>query len=142
MRRTIMLVQRFSLIAFLAIAGFCFGQTSPTPTATAPFSPFAEKTGIDGRIKMSPSHPGPERPGMQNSSPLANAIFVLTDKSGATTEFTTDEQGHFKISLAPGHYTASRKGGNTKIGHCGPFDAFVVAGQMTHVEWTCDSGMR
>ena len=79
---------------------------------------------------------------MQNSAPLANAVFVLTDKSGATTEITTDEQGHFKIAVAPGHYIVTRKGGNTKIGRCGPFDAFVVPGQMTHVEWTCDSGMR
>jgi hypothetical protein len=29
-----------------------------------------------------------------------------------------------------------------RVRHCGPFAIDVVAGQMTKVEWKCDTGMR
>jgi hypothetical protein len=41
----------------------------------------------------------------------------------------------------PGHYSVARKG-QGKIGRCGPFDIDVMNGQITKVEWRCDSGMR
>jgi hypothetical protein len=126
-------LRNVTLIAFLAFAGFCLGQTSPLPA----------NTGIDGIISVAPIHPGPERPGIPNSNPLANTTFVVANQAGgAASEFTTDDQGHFKILLEPGHYTVAKKGAPTKIGRCGPFEAFVVAGQINHVEWRCDSGMR
>ena len=127
-------LRSFSLISFLTFAGFCFGQSSPEST------PAIGKTGIDGLIMVAPSHPGPARPGIENSRPLANTTFIAA-KTGSSTEFTTDEQGHFRVLLEPGQYSITRKG-QGKIGRCGPFDAFVVSGQLTHVEWQCDSGMR
>jgi hypothetical protein len=127
-----------SLIAFLTFAGVCCAQTSPPP----PPSPQAGHTGIEGRIYVAPIHPGPERPGVLNSKPLANTTFVATNESGANSEFTTDDQGQFKAVLTPGHYTVTKKGAQQKIGRCGPWDALVVAGQFNHVEWRCDSGMR
>jgi Prealbumin-like fold domain len=132
-----MLLQRFSLTVFLSFAGFCFAQT-PSPLTT----PEKMNTGIDGVLTIAPTHPGPVRPGVASSKPLANATFVISNQSGSTTEFATDEQGHFKVSLEPGQYTITRKGAQSKIGRCGPFEARVAAGQMTHVEWQCDSGMR
>jgi hypothetical protein len=133
------MLKSLSLIIFLALAGFCFAQSSPGPTSPPPFP---EKTGVDGLITMSPTHPGPTRPGMENSKPMANTTFVMKGPNDSTQEFTTDEQGHFKIAVAPGHYTVTKKGGTTKIGRCGPFDVLVASGQMTHVEWNCDTGMR
>ena len=108
----------------------------PMPTAAK------GHTGIDGMITVGPAHPGPVRPGVESSRPLANTTLVAANQSGPSTEFTTDEQGHFKVLLEPGQYTITRKGPQSKIGYCGPFEAFVVAGQITHVEWRCDSGMR
>jgi len=99
-------------------------------------------TGIEGRITISPSHGGPVRVGESGSRPLANTTFVATTDKGVSAEFTTDDQGHFKVLLEPGHYTVTKKGATTKIGRFGPFDALVVAGQMTRLEWQCDSGMR
>ena len=126
---------RSSVVSFLALAGFCYAQPSPTPMLQA-------QTGIEGHINVSPAHGGPVRVGEQGSKPLANATFVATNQSGAGTEFTTDDYGWFKISLAPGHYTVTRKGPQKGIGHYGPFDIEVVAGQTTRVDWRCDSGMR
>ena len=99
-------------------------------------------TGVEGVIAVSPVHGGPSRLGLPDSRPLANVAFVVQNENGTVTSFTTDDQGRFRISLAPGHYTVSikeRKGG---IGRYGPFDVDVAAGKMTSVQWTCDSGMR
>jgi hypothetical protein len=128
-----MLLRALSLISFLSFAGFCFGQTSPMAT---------NESGIEGVITVSPSHGGPVRVGEQSSKPLANVPFVVATEKGAVGEFTTDDQGHFKITLSPGHYSVVRKGAQSKIGRFGPFDVEVSAGQMTKVEWRCDSGMR
>jgi hypothetical protein len=131
-----MRLQRLSLVGFLVFAGFCYAQTSPTPM------PEAAETGIEGVITLSPTHPGPVRPGMISSKPLANATFVVGNENGAVAEFTTDAQGRFKVSLAPGHYTVTKKDQQKGIGRHGPFDVDVTAGQMTKVEWQCDTGMR
>lgn len=100
------------------------------------------ETGIEGVITISPIHGGPVRPGIPSSKPLANTTFVVSNATSAVTEFTTDDQGRFKIALAPGHYSVAKKGEQHKIGRCGPFEVDVGAGQVTRVEWQCDSGMR
>ena len=100
------------------------------------------ETGIEGVVTISPSHGGPVRPGIPSSKPLANATFSVANETGVVAEFTTDEQGRFKVALAPGHYRVTKKGQQTKIGRYGPFDVDAVAGQVTKVEWRCDSGMR
>jgi hypothetical protein len=133
-----MRLQRLSLIGFLAFAGFCCAQTSPTPMPV----PETGDTGIEGVITVGPTHGGPVRPGMPSSAPLANATFVVANESSAVAEFTTDNQGYFKVSLPPGHYTVTKKERQKGIGRYGPFDVEVVAGQMTKVEWQCDTGMR
>jgi Prealbumin-like fold domain len=133
-----MRLQRLSLVGFLIFAGFCYAQTSPTST---PMPEIAD-TGIEGVITVGPTHGGPVRPGMTSSAPLANAAFVVGNQNGAIAEFTTDGQGHFKVSLTPGHYTVTKKDRQKGVGRYGPFDVDVVAGQMTKVEWQCDTGMR
>jgi hypothetical protein len=126
---------RVILVFFLVCSCFAGAQTQPTPTPES-------GTGIEGVITLSPTHGGPVRPGIPESKPFTNAIFVVENEKGAVASFTTDEQGQFRVSLAPGHYSVSRKGEKTKIGHYGPFDVDVVAGRMTKVAWSCDTGMR
>ena len=104
--------------------------------------PEAAETGIEGVITVSPTHGGPVRPGMASSAALANAIFVVGNETGAVAEFTADANGRFKVSVAPGHYMVTKKDRQKGIGRYGPFDVDVVAGQMTEVEWQCDTGMR
>ena len=86
--------------------------------------------------------PGPPSDAIPTSNPLANATFVVENKKGVVTSFTTDEQGDFRISLDAGHYTVSMKDKKDGIGRYGPFDVDVVAGKMTKVEWQCDTGLR
>ena len=95
-------------------------------------------------MMMSPARPGPIRKGAENSKPVPSVTFIVTKKGESTpvTSFTTAEDGKFRVSVPPGIYTVVREGGKS-IGHYGPFEVEVSAGQMKNVgEWRCDSGMR
>jgi len=89
------------------------------------------ETGIEGVITISPIKAGPVRADDPSSRPLVNTAFVVENQKGEVTSFTTDD--HYKVSL---------KGRTSSIGKYGPFEVDVVAGQMTKVQWQCDSGMR
>jgi hypothetical protein len=99
-------------------------------------------SGIEGVITISPIKAGPVRADAPSSRPLANAAFAVEDQKGEIASFTTDNEGRFRVSLAPGHYKVSLKGRTSSIGRYGPFEVDVAAGQMTKVQWECDSGMR
>ena len=119
------------LMVLTMCAGFLPGQTQS-----------GSETGIEGVITISPIQGGPVRADAPSSRPLANTAFVVENQKGATTSFTTDDQGRFRTPLAPGHYKVSLKGKTSSIGRYGPFEVDVVAGQTTKVQWECDSGMR
>jgi hypothetical protein len=100
-------------------------------------------SGIEGTITITPWGPGPVRTDESSAKPLANASFVVhTETNTVASEFTTDAQGRFRVSLAPGHYKVSLKNRKSSIGKFGPFEVEVTAGKMTAVQWQCDSGMR
>lgn len=95
-------------------------------------------------MMMSPAHPGPIRKGAETSKPVPSVTFNVTKKGESTlvTSFTTDAAGKFRVSVAPGTYTVIREGAK-RIGHYGPFEVEVSAGETKNVgEWRCDSGMR
>jgi hypothetical protein len=99
-------------------------------------------TGIEGVITISPTRAGPIRADAPSSGPLANTAFVVESQKGNVASFTTDENGHFRLPLAPGHYKISLKERTSSIGRYGPFEVDVVAGKMTKVQWECDTGIR
>jgi Prealbumin-like fold domain len=124
------------VLLFLLMCCFCSGET---PQTAAPES----SAGIEGVISVGPTHGGPTRIGVPDSKPLANATFVVeSEKGSVAASFTTDGQGHFRISLPPGRYIVSLKDQKPKVGRYGPFDVNVVPNQTKKVEWSCDSGMR
>jgi len=100
------------------------------------------ESGIEGVISISPARPGPVRVDEAGSVPLANATFVIENDSREIASFTTDDKGHFRAAVPPGHYKVSLKGSKSSIGRFGPFEVDVVAGKMTKVQWECDSGIR
>jgi hypothetical protein len=119
-----------ALAVLIMSADFLPGQTQS-----------GSETGIEGIITIDPSRPGPVRADAP-SSPLANTAFIVESQKGEITSFTTDTQGRFRMPLGPGHYKVSLKGKTGGIGRFGPFEVDVVAGQMTQVQWRCDSGIR
>jgi hypothetical protein len=98
-------------------------------------------TGIEGIISVSPSRPGPTRKDEPSTAPVRNIEFVVKRGDERVTSFTTDAEGRFKVSVPPGHYVVLREDPGARIGHW-QFEADVVAGQVTKVNWIGDSGMR
>src|SRR5213083_1073686 len=122
-----------SIVATL-IALACMTAVAETP---APGT-----SGIEGTIVVSPSRPGPIWKGEEPSvAPVGNTQFVVKAGDATVKAFTTDGEGRFQVALPPGHYVVLREGAAPRVGSW-RFEADVVAGQMTKVNWTADSGMR
>ena len=98
-------------------------------------------SGIEGVISVSPSRPGPARIGVVDKAPAPNLTFVVKQGDSAISSFTTDAEGHFRVSLPPGHYIVLREDAGAAVGRW-RFEADVAANQITKVNWTGDSGMR
>jgi hypothetical protein len=123
-----------SIIGPTLIALFCVTALAETPAPGA--------SGIEGTIRVSPSRPGPIRKDEGPSvAPVRNAQFAIKVGDATVKTFTTDGEGRFQVALAPGHYVIVREGAPPRIGRW-RFEADVVAGQVTKVNWTADSGMR
>ena len=119
-----------------------FGLIIMAVCASIGQTPSAGESGIEGIITVSPARPGPTRLDAPGSAPLANASFVIENNAREVASFTTDDKGHFRAALPPGHYNVSLKGKKSSIGRFGPFEVDVISGKMTNVQWECDSGMR
>jgi hypothetical protein len=126
--------------AYLSIIG---------PTLMALFSvtavaetPPPGTSGIEGTIVVSPIRPGPIRKDEERSvAPVRNAQFAIKAGDATVKTFTTDGEGRFQVALPPGHYVIVKEGAAARIGRW-RFEADVIAGQVTKVNWTADSGMR
>src|SRR5689334_5537140 len=118
--------KRKGLVLTILLPAICAFLTLVRPTLMAD-----NQTGVEGVILVSPSHPGPIRQGLPNSAPIANMEFTAQSQAGAAASFKTDDQGHFRVVLAPGHYSVSANRPKTRIGRFGPFDVEVTAGKMT-----------
>jgi len=94
-----------SLELFLILLGlFCCvarAETQPTPQA--------EGGSLEGSISLHTISGGPVRQGVPDSRPLANTTFVVKKADLTVASFTTDDQGRFRISLPPGHYSTLDK---------------------------------
>src|ERR1041384_300646 len=99
---------RFVSFALLLVTFVIPGVTAQTPTPGA--------SGIEGVIMISPSHPGPIRKDRPNTAPAGNVKFVVKNAEAQVASFTTDPEGHFRVSLPPGHYTVVREGPSARIG--------------------------
>jgi hypothetical protein len=123
-----------SIIGATLIALFSMTVVAETPASGT--------SGIEGTIVVSPIRGGPIRKNEEPSvAPVRNAQFVVKAGDATAATFTTNEEGRFQVALPPGHYVVLRESAGTGIGRW-RFEADVIAGQMTKVNWTADSGMR
>jgi hypothetical protein len=105
---------------------------------------FAQKpgtTGLEGQIRIGSTHGGPIHQGVDDSQPLANAVFVVKQGERVVASFETDGQGRFHVALPAGKYFVSKKDWKGIGGSYGPFEVDIVSGQVKKVEWKCDTGM-
>ena len=122
-----------SIIGATLLALVCMTAGAETPPQNA--------SGIEGTILVSPSRPGPITKDGPSVAPVRNMKFLVKAGDATVKTFTTDGEGRFQVALSPGHYVIVKDGVPVRIGHW-RFEADVVAGQMTKVNWTADSGMR
>ena len=122
-----------SVIAATLIALFSMTAVAKTPPPGT--------SGIEGTVLVSPSRPGPITKDGPSVAPARNVRFVVKAGDATVKIFTTDGEGRFQVALPPGHYIILREDAGARIGRW-RFEADVVAGEMTKVNWTADSGMR
>jgi len=129
--------QSLELLLILLAPFICVAQaeTQSMPSSEA-------GTGLEGSISLHGISGGPVKQGVPDSKPLANTTFVVKKGDLTITSFTTDDQGRFRISLPPGHYSISKKDWNSRVGFYGPFPVDITAGQIKKVQWNCDTGMQ
>ena len=123
----------FSIIGATLIALFSLTAVAETPLPGT--------SGIEGTVLVSPSRPGPITKDGPSVAPARNVQFLVKAGDATIKTFTTDDEGRFQVALPPGHYVILREGAGARIGRW-RFEADVVAGEMTKVNWTADSGMR
>jgi hypothetical protein len=121
-----------SFIAAALIALFSVSAIAETPPPGT--------SGIEGVVFVSPNRPGPITKDGPSRGPAGNVQFAVKAGDATVKTFTTDGEGRFQVALPPGHYIIVREDG-ARIGRW-RFEADVVAGEMTKVNWTADSGMR
>ena len=123
-----------SIVAATLIALLSMTAVAETPSPGT--------SGIEGTIVVSPTRHGPIRKEEGPSvAPVGNAQFAIKAGDATVKTFTTDGEGRFQVALPPGHYVIVKEGAPPRIGRW-RFEADVVAGQVTKVNWTADSGMR
>lgn len=124
----------FSIIGPTLMALFSVTAVAETPPPGT--------SGIEGTIVVSPIRPGPIRKDEERRvAPVRDAQFAIKAGDATVKTFTTDGEGRFQVALPPGHYVIVKEGAAARIGRW-RFEADVVAGQVTKVNWTADSGMR
>lgn len=122
-----------SIIGATLIALFSMTAVAETPPSGT--------NGIEGTVLVSPSRPGPITKDGPSVAPARNMQFLVKAGDATVKTFTTDGEGRFQVALPPGHYVILREDAGARIGRW-RFEADVVAGEMTKVNWTGDSGMR
>ena len=128
-----MLHKHIAIIGAALIALFSMTAVAETPPPGT--------SGIEGTVLVSPSRPGPITKDGPSVAPARNFQFVVKAGDATVATFTTDGEGRFRVALPPGHYVIMKEGAPVRIGSW-RFEANVIAGQMTKVNWTADSGMR
>jgi hypothetical protein len=117
-------------------AGAVAGQT---PAASGPQGTLA------GDVVASPTCPVQQAENPCPPKPVADRQVVIETPSGAVAaKATTDAQGHFTVTLAPGSYTVKVAIVPGLIGmrQDTPANVTVVDGRATSVTITLDTGIR
>lgn len=97
---------------------------------------------IEGEVILSPTCPGPQRPGQICQKPFADAAVVIFDPQQKIVGSTmTNAQGKFAVDVAPGAYTVHIDTPGP-LPHCPDTPVKVQDAGSTFVRINCDTGIR
>jgi hypothetical protein len=126
------------VIALAGLAAFCCLMLSVADSGASP----QPVTGIEGTVTISPIQGGPTKAGVPDSAPLADTSFIVETPAGKVATFKTDQQGRFRVELAPGKYVIKIQRPQMKGPGCGLSDIEVTATGFKKVSLNCDTGIR
>jgi hypothetical protein len=100
-------------------------------------------SGIVGKVVIGPTCPV-EMPGLDCADkPYQATLTVLTPSGDKVTRFTTDEEGQFRVNLAPGQYILHPESPDDMGLPYGVEQTFAVEkGQFNELLVMYDSGIR
>lgn len=128
----------FPVFLCLFLLAAC-AQATQTPSQ-APTEPPAE-SGIEGQSTIGPACPVVKIDEPCPDQPYQATLSVLDSSGNQVTQFTTDENGQFRINLAPGEYILHAE--LTSVMPTAEDVPFTVSsGQFTTVNIVYDSGIR
>ncbi|HKI54078.1 MAG TPA: hypothetical protein VJ987_08115 [Anaerolineales bacterium] len=124
---------------FLMLITSC--AKSPTPTSASTETSTPINSGIEGQALIGPTCAGPVRVDSNcDDQPYQATLTVFSPKGERIVQVQTDEDGRFKIPLAPGEYILHPE--SEKITFAGEQTVIVKAGAFTQVIVNYDSGIR
>ena len=98
-------------------------------------------SGVFGKVTVSPTCPGPQRPGQICVGPLSETAIQILDENDQIVETAiTDEKGLFAIRSEPGEYTIHIDTGGT-FPVC-PETPVTIPEGLVAVMIRCDTGIR
>jgi hypothetical protein len=98
---------------------------------------------LEGTVSLSPARPGPQHAGERDTTAMVKAIVRVLQVDGhEVARTTTDDQGHFKVAVAPGAYKIAVDVQRAVFPRCQAVDVIVHEGVRNDVQVMCDSGMR
>src|SRR5258706_2009986 len=127
-------MRRFMFVSLLLISLIACSVT-PTPDGSS---------GIEGQVLLGPTCPvvQPDDPACADK-PYQATLSILAASGQKISQFTTDAEGKFRISLNPGDYILVPESPNSSALPIGREQSFtVIAGQFTQLSISYDSGIR
>jgi len=120
---------RFLIVLLILILSAC--SIEPTPT----------DSGMEGQVLIGPMCPVVQEGQECPDQPYQATLTVKSLNGRKIAQVQTDEQGHFKISLAPGEYILHPESPNV-MPSASEQTFFVEAGKFTQIIVNYDSGIR
>jgi hypothetical protein len=134
------------LVVCLPLVGVVLALVACAPQAvgTQPTSTAAPQGTLTGDVVAGPTCPVQQAESPCPPEPVPDReVMVKTSDGTVVAKTTTDAQGHFRVSVAPGNYVVDVSSGSapwprqTEVVH-----VTVVAGQVAYVKIELDTGIR
>lgn len=131
---------RPAILLFALLLAACSSTPQPTESAIVATSQ-SSNSGIEGTVTIGPMCAVVQENVPCPDQPFQATFTVFTNTGTKVTEFQTDEQGHFRISLASGDYVLHLE--SPKPMRVAADTQFNVAeNEYTILDITYDSGIR